>query len=663
MKFTANISHLNAPTPSEPNYSIHSLDVPPDFPISISRSGEILSTYQDMSWDFTPYANRNLRLHFQFKTDNGNAIDEVNLFRFKKLILWTMYAWRQPLSSNTISGISAHIRTIIKLCVDNKIDIAKLSQFPNVFNQIIEIATNAKWVSLRRILKLIYTDRHILGFFVLTNDQISALDKHFEIHSVQHQTPYIPIRILNNIIDRCTLIVNGYLKNEKNFEQLYSACLEYRDRAFREFGPNIKSCSIVYKKGIRTGCVEYYSGKKFHDLTSEYGVHDIMMSTNPPNTILRLASMSSYLTNVGYAARMLIAAFTGMRDKEHVLLRRECHSVREDEMLGAVHFITGSTTKTIKDKSAYWVTSPSVEIAIKAAISISLLREKTAIKYCEYNPTRSNKSYLFPPSSEPWLGYAEASKNLFKDSAISVRFGGIDKMKGSCPHLLPFDLLKITKEDLEEAIRMTPDLNLKKYKIDEPWNLSWHQFRRSFVCNALSAGVTLPALCWQLKHAGPAMTLHYGKNYFSKPLDPELKKEFENAQIEISRIKVKELAGENFVAANGINKNSVLRTLNSYEGDSFKAAILNGSIAIKNTALGVCTNPLPCEFGGWDNVSECVTCAKGLIQKSNQGRMEKMLEIVESDLAECRENDSLLIQSLNAQKNAIVEALYAIKKS
>lgn len=662
MNLTFNIKHHDAQKSLENISSITSLDVADDFPISFTKEGKILSTFGDATWDLTPYASRNSYIYFAFKTEAGNAIDEINQVRYKKLLLWIIYGWRYPLAVTTILNISNHLRKIIVLCIDNQIDIATLSNFPKVYEQLRDILKISAWQRASTVMRMAFADRQLLGFFILTSDQLDQLEKHFKKYSTEHQTPYIPERIFNNIIGRCSEVVTSYIHYQKEMEDLYAKCLEIYDRARHEFGSIRNFADKVSNKRKRISIFEYYTAKNFNELAIEYGVRSTMMEVFPGNKKLFITGLSSYFSHVACAAQILIAALTGMRNIEHGLLFKNCLRVREDKLLGRVFFIKGLTTKTMVDRDAYWVTSAMVENAVNAASSISKMRITSAIKYSGYTVSESQKSYLFPPTSEPWVGGSN-QKRKFRKNSVPIRFGALRYMLEICIHLLPENLLRITAEDLDIATRITPDLDRNKFRIDAPWPLAWHQLRRTFVCNALSAGVSLSSISWQMKHAGTAMTLHYGANYFCTPIDKRLKKEFEEAQVEFSRIKITELQSEEFVAANRIDKNTVLRTINSFEGNSFKTAVLDGRIAIKATALGICTNPSPCQFGGWENVAECVRCAQGLIKKNNRNRIEKMLEIVETDLSECSEKDLLLSQSLNAQKNAILEALRVIKTS
>lgn len=659
-RFNFNVDHINAPNIGDKNYSIDTLEVLDDFPISITEAGKILSVYGDMVWDLTPYSNHKTRIYFESASSKGSAIDNINVARYKKLMLWIIYARRYPLSCNTVKRMSAFIRFFIKICLEKKIDIANLHRFPILMNEIQATIKPSTWNSMRSLLELIFIDREILGFIILTNEQIFELNKRVGRYIYQHQTPFIPERIFHKILERCTSIVCSYNENITQFEALYRTCLRCVEQMRNEFGLKKKFADIQRKKGKVVNAIEYYTGRNFNELVSDHKVREAMLHVIPLDKELRVFDLSSYLSHVAMASRILIAAFTGMRDKEHGLLLGDCHVVRQDDFLGDVHFLKGVTTKTVKDRTAYWVASPAVEQAVKSALSISELRKDAAVLCFKHDACESKKLYLFPLTSEPWIG-GRHKKDLLANTSILVKTGALyDRLKYT-PNLFPGDFLKITKEDIENAIRMTPDLDLKKFSINALWRLSWHQFRRTFVCLALGSGISLPTVSWQLKHRSILQTLYYGNNYFSMPLDPHLKKEFEIAQLEVLLLKCKELNGEEYITANGIRKDSVLRSIRSFDEKTLAKELKDGRVAIKNTALGVCTNPSPCEYGGWENVSECVNCTNGLILKANKPRVIKMLNIVESDLAQCDEKHFLYSQSLLAQKMAIMEALNAIK--
>lgn len=659
MLLFSNIKHFDTQQLNAENYSISSLDVPDSFPISISKLGIVQSIFSDTSWNLTPYANRNSILHFDIKTKAGRRIDTANIARYKKLMLWVMYAWRYPLSTSSILSRAQQLRLLFKLCIDNQIDIANLSRFPSVFEQLPRVTTSSVWRQTRHLLKMIHGDRTLIGFYILTNAQIDQIDRQFVTYSTAHQTPFIPPRILDNILSRCFAVVNGYLDNQKQVDDFYNTCLDVFKTVRYKSGSRQKLSTVSKGKRRALSFIETQTGKKFSELAVEYGVKEVMSQVLPKDKNLYICNISSYLSNVSLAAQILIGALTGMRNIEHGLLRKSCHVIRDDEVLGRVHFLIGKTTKTKRDSHAYWITSSATEIAIKAASAISTLRTNSTNTSSDHKTEDDDSSFLFTATSEPWT-YTNRKKSSAKNP-IPATLKALSNRLETFPHLLPPQLLNITIEDLEASLRLNPDLDLNKFRVNAPWPLAWHQFRRTLACNAIGDGVSLSSMAWQLKHSRTAMTLHYANNYFSVPMDKSLKKEFEDAQVEISRIKLAEMNSDKYLTAEGINKNSVLRTAKSFNGESFPIAVLDGRINIKNTALGVCTNPSPCEFGGWENVSECVRCANGLIYKANRPRINRMLEIIDADLADCNDvKDFLLIESLNAQKKALVEALNAI---
>lgn len=83
---------------------------------------------------------------------------------------------------------------------------------------------------------------------------------------------------------------------------------------------------------------------------------------------------AKYLSLVQFAGMMDVAAFTLMRIEEVSSLRMNCLVWHDDPVYGRIPLIQAETTKTDPDDEALWITSPSIEPAIRAMTSIAKLR-------------------------------------------------------------------------------------------------------------------------------------------------------------------------------------------------------------------------------------------------------------------------------------------------
>lgn len=103
--FTLNLDHQGA-SPDSPNYSIDSLRPTSKSIISVAASGEVVSYFFHDTWDMTPYAARVERLHFDIEYDpKYEALWRVNKTTWKRVIFWTMYGLRSPVSIGSIQSM------------------------------------------------------------------------------------------------------------------------------------------------------------------------------------------------------------------------------------------------------------------------------------------------------------------------------------------------------------------------------------------------------------------------------------------------------------------------------------------------------------------------------------------------------------------------------
>jgi hypothetical protein len=666
MLFTLNLDHQDALNAEAANYSTPTLRVSPDFPISITRDGRIVSVHRDDMWDLTPYALRITRLHFATITGiHGQSIDRANIDLFKHVMVWVLYALGSRTALTTVKGLYEAYKSVARLCVDNGIAASDLHRYPQVYRQLAQRVSPCQWRPTTSLLHRLYRDRDLLGFIVLDYNQIHEIGKLVPKY-VSGQTAYIPERIHYYVIDRCAEIVEAYLASQDRVDSLYRTCVDAALRVREEFGADVNLGNVRRMPGNGKtryiGALEHCTGKRLQQLAADHGVLELILDLiEPGNRELRVRDLSGYLSHVTLAARILIAALSAMRDKEHGALRVNCYETREDPLLGTVCLLKGRTTKTQQDAAAYWVTSSLAGRAVACALSIANLRADAAEASPKFNTEDVDRDAgnLFGRITDPWTGGIAYNEAATINAEVTVSRIALNRLE---QHSKLFDprQLTLTQEDLAQALRLTPELDPEKFFVGAVWPLAWHQFRRTLVCLALGSGVSLASMAWQLKHAGPAMTQHYGNNYFRIQMDPTLRKEFERTQIEMLLVQGMELTGDDYVPTTGGKKEIVIRLITQSDEKALEKAARDGNLAFKRTALGVCTNPEPCPFGGWEHIAECLGCGNALACRKNKQRIERMIEIVEADLAECGANDTLLRDSLVAQHRAAQEALRVI---
>ena len=668
MPYSINLDHPHAQGIQSTRLATNTLRVKDDQPISNTRDGRILSRYGDDTWDLTPYAFRVLRLSFRYAGASGaESVRYANKLLFKRVMFWLLYGTGLTLSIRTVQHLHSTYRTIYKFCIDNNVIASELCVNPQMQTRLVAAINPYQRRVAVSLIRKMYVDRDLLGFYILspTNaNMLSALSRKVQFS----QTPCIPERVFFYVVQRCSDIVDKYILNEMSIRQLYDYCASASIRMRQELGSTAKYAR-VYQSGSSStrrniGALEHFSGKQFEAWLDDLQLREPITNLISPAS-LGPRTLGAYLTCVALASRILVCALSGMREQEHRTLERDCHEVRDDSLLGPVHLIRGRTTKTLQQRTAYWVSCSLAETAISAARSISTLRAEYAEKFRELNAHGGaiKTNLLFDRSSDPWFGamHHAYAANVNPDA---TKAGGLSNLLESAENQL-FDPIQmtITKSDLHQALRLSPDLNREKFLVGKPWPLAWHQFRRTLVCLALGSGVSLPAMAWQLKHAGPAMTMYYGNNYFDLPQDKALGEAFANAQLDMLCIKGGELTSDAYFPTIQGHTHPLIRVLNVADTKTMRKLAREGKVSIRDTAIGVCTNLDPCSYGGWEHITECIECVHALASTRNKGRLTNMADIIDADIAACAKEDVLLKESLEAQRNAVNTALSIIDRA
>lgn len=665
--FTLNIDHEGAGDARAPNYSTNTLRPGPTFPISIARSGTVLSVYADDVWDLSPYAPTIRRVRFLKRTTGPHSsITAANIGLQKLIAFWTLYAMGTKCSVSTIHGMFYVMNHILRMCSLEGVVATDLYRFPALRTKISEIIPKSQGPILRRLIYRMVRDADLLGFTILTVPQVDAICAAIGEHTSARQTLFIPERIYLRMIEKCLSVVTGFVSCEENFRKLFSVCtrayaMDLNARKDRRSG--LRSFSPPCETSRTATVLETVLGANFERLARHYGVLDELNRQYPtpsPHGRSTIRQFSFYLDKVRFAARLLITALTGMRVSEVSTLRLDCLETRDDPILGKTFFIRGKTSKTRKIDLAAWVTAPEAEWAVKAARIIVEFRNFSL----SLDPRRAfkhEKNLLFGSNTELWMSVQSPKhlKHLERWSEeISSPAAGDLKFK---IEFLLGDELRITPEDYEQARRLTPSLP-ESVAVGKIWPLAWHQFRRTIICLALGAGVSLPAIAWQAKHSCTAMTLHYGRNYFNLGVGSGLSAEFKLAEAEIFLIKESELISQRYISPTGV-KERAIKILSKDESKAFAGLTKQGKAAFRRTSLGYCMNPDPCEHGGWEDISHCTSCDLALIDREREPVLNRFLSALEADIEDCSEKEQELRLSLLSQKAAVCRALNVIGAS
>lgn len=616
-----------------------SLDVAGDLAISMNSRGKVLSKYGDHSWDMSPFFGYSQIWKFD-SCIPANIPSETRselISTFKRIMLWSMYAKGESYSPKTICGYYWLVWGLIRSCCANSLPPLSLKENASCISLLSESLGSKN--TIRKVVDFFYSaylGRENLGFTILTPPQLEKLNLIAKSREDFQQTACIPERIFFALFDKAEDIVSTFLKNFNAIQDVYDLCVEFKTEAKQlcETSTRLDDESFSEKYGF-----------SFTEYLDANGLMHIIRPCASGRKV-NLLAFNAYLSRVRFASKILIFALTGMRSGELMLLRFGCLSKREDPNLGEVFFVSSVTTKTQRNPNASWVSSADVELAISAVEKLDQMlvyRPDISQKYQQALRT----GLLFSSYPVPWTSF-DFEKLERRGIVRGVNVQALP-LKG----IFDDEEFRITPTDFEQALRLTPDLDRTVFGVGKIWNLHWHQFRRTFICMGLDKGVSLPAMSWQAKHGGAAITEYYGSNYFRMPVPKSISKEFAEEQANFLKLTIKEVSSDRYVPL--VDKNRIAeRVITESDEKGLNRLIKSQQISARRTALGLCLNNEPCPFGGWEHLADCTGCLHARADRKMKPRADAMLSLIDADLTACGPADDLMRQSLEAQQGAVL---------
>ncbi|MYM21474.1 hypothetical protein GTP46_02285 [Duganella sp. FT135W] len=376
---------------------------------------------------------------------------------------------------------------------------------------------------------------------------------------------------------------------------------------------------------------------------------------------LPIYAFSNYLTAVSRAGLAYVLNFSLMRVQEAWSLPLDCLRFEDDERLGEVAMLCGETTKTVHDDDARWVTSPSVEVAVRALQIIASLRQKLR-EACGERPQDSSPR-LIQTVCEPWTHRSVNGERVEK-----VNYPSYTDLLDCCPKLFDPSELRVTQEDWNLAKLITPTLDEERFGVGKMWNFSWHQLRRTGAVNMQASGlVSNFSIQYQLKHSILSSSLYYGQGYSRLSINREARAEYIRTMYELMGMELAQLFSDRFVSPYGAaRKQIILQLVTQSDDKKLLAASKAGRVAWRKTLLGGCTKTGSCEYGGIDNIVRCGggdnkgPCADALFDRERLQRIQRLLQTIDERL-EHAEVGSPYQQSLEAQRRSLENALNVLR--
>ena len=532
------------------------------------------------------------------------------------------------------------------MCSKNNIVATDLWRYPAVIDECAQVLAPSNFEKIVAELDRLRDARDFLGFELLDRAGIQRLKAAQPCHDTE-QTEYIPPRIWSHVVTRVAECISDYCIHQQKIE----ACFEYCANAYEQNGVvNPKKKNSGSKRNPFQVAPPGRSGKRsgityhgpFADTAQEFGIKNVLERwLGKIDDTSHIRKFSTFFQIVQGAARIDIAAFTLMRIEEVTSIRWNGLLWHDDPVYGRIPLIQSETTKTDPDDRGLWVTSPSVEPAIRTLQSITKMRLSSVGRWA-----KEANTYLTTAALEPWGGGRKSSKREGVKPSVPSLGEFIKKNK------LLFDPqeLKITGDDFKIAKAVCPTLNAQKFQIGKPWCFAWHQFRRTGAVNMFSSGeISDSSIQLQMKHMTRLQPLYYGRGNSALHLNNSARVLLINAQYEAMGRQLNEVHTNRFISPYGnVHKAKLLTTVNdgapvnlisNSDAQRYEKAARKRLINFRQTALGGCMKNSPCDGDCVSSVGDCAggngksPCINVLYDRtraaSNQTRLEGILKQLE----------------------------------
>lgn len=663
-------------TPAAQNYRPQTWPPQREFPIVIDANGKVVSRYGDHTWDLSPWAKKALLLNFGDGPyiKGASNITPANANLFRQIVAWWLYGPKGVQSPLTLKSRFIALRTLFVLCSSEGIIASDLMRFPAVAEQLPSVLAPSVAHVILTMLHVLYEQREQLGFTLLNREGLSRLEAALPEHE-GCQTPYIPPRIWTYQVNRLRAFLDDFHTHREGVEACYHFCLNAYSKNYGSLAEACQGGLIAYRRpfGIKVNATGALTGAEFHgpfwQTAQRFGIDNLLrrwcVREDESQLDSDVRTFSAYCSMVGHVGTAYLLNFSMMRINEGFSLRSDCLDIENDERFGKIYILRGETTKTTYDDDARWPTSPSVKIAVDAMACIARLRMICAVANPNVPTTDEDirNPYLVLRAYEPW----SASKDNDQPLSIRPRSLGYGQIIKGCSKLFGPEELRITEADLQIARLITPTLDSEIYNVGNIWPLAWHQLRRTGAVNMQASGlVSDSSLQYLLKHATRAMSLYYGQGYSRVALNDEARTIYIRTMYEVLGKEVALLFSDRFVSPHGEKRKAeILKLVDPNDSKKLMALAKSGKVSYRETLLGCCTNPMPCTFGGIDNVAACggdknPPCANILYDREKVHAIRQLGRVIASRLVETQEG-SPYRESLEAQQRTMENVLHVIE--
>lgn len=644
-----------------------------DWPVIVDAAGQVVSRWGDAIWRLDPWAGKRLILNFGDgpTKKHVSAIDPANADLLRTVTGWWLYG---PNGARGYQGLKTRfnqIRQLFVLCTQEGILASELSHFPSVSDRLPTVIQASRASDCLALLHELYERRDALGFTLLDRRGLVRLAASMPEHQ-KTQTPYIPPRIWHYQVTRLRECLDDFLAHREQVEECFRFCFDAYRHNFANRGQGRAKPIHPFQwpsDGISADRAGHRYYGPFIETAHRFGIVGLLGRwLGVRDEDIRVRTLSRYLSLVSRAGLGYLLNFSLMRVEEAWNLQADCLQIERDPQFGEIHVLRGRTTKTMSDKEALWVTSPSAKVAVEAMRVVADVRARCHLlsDTCSAQNAPS-KRYLLHYALEPW-GVKLGKINHALRPSIPSYANAIQ----SFDKLFDPELLRITQADFEMALLVTPTL-ADDFAVGKIWPLAWHQLRRTGAVNMQASGLVSDAsLQFQLKHVARAMSLYYGQNHSRVRLEEKAHTFYVRTMYETLGRQLQQLTSNRFVSPHGEKRKSeIIRLISAADAEKVINLAKEGTMVHRPILLGICTSRAPCPYGGIENIAHCgggdstgepKPCADVLYDDEQVSEVAALEAILDERLATA-DVASPLKASLEAQKRSVENYRNVIRQS
>ena len=613
------------------DYNDFNIDkIPLNFVISRNSNNEIISIFNDDTWNLKPYrSNPSQRAIIDYKkrVDEESYIQECK----KLIMLLLLFGSGRNGSRYSVETIQHFfddaILLLFNFSFNNKITIKNLLEDNNLLREFIRtkcshrgkiqavsslliflnnIDNNISKINFNKDIKLFGEIHKLINKFNLEVTQTKIIPSRILRESIKIR--WEQIKDIEKNIDSIINFLNMFLQDEQ---------FAVSDKTFKEHFSKMNNQAISWAEAIET-----------------YGLSELFEKYKIKNRRM----FQGFVTSIYGTAKHLIHMYTGMRNGEVLMLRNQCIKA-ENTKSGVCHIISTTSKLEGRNKLSKWTTT-------KELISVIELLGKINKTIAFHYNIDINEMPLFIKGS-----FVTSSKRVINTSELEKRkFGLKDEFS------IPDNILLITPSDVKEFEEINYGSQNTQIKAGEKWIFKTHQYRRSLAAYAIQSGlVSLGALQIQFKHLFREMTLYYGNgaSYAKKLFDipnNHIANDFDKLKPEIETLEYiknvifsdEQLFGTHgtFIERNVKNKNTSQKDYILENREKTLQQFKKGELAYKETALGGCISTGACDYALTRSIVACGGCDSSIIKKSKLdnviNKQKEFIEFLDKDSIEYR---------------------------